>query len=145
MNKRNGFTLIETLIVLALVALMFTFGTMKLNSFREASDEKHFWMQLERAWQQSQARAQNSGKPTAIKLSANKEQLLFHARDRNGNDDDNDIQIPKTIEVRAFKAITMHQNGYVKPQTAKFYSRRTNKMYLMKIQLAYGGYYIEKE
>ncbi|MGO2299047.1 competence type IV pilus minor pilin ComGD [Paucilactobacillus nenjiangensis] len=145
MAKQNGFTMIETVIVLALIALMFVFGTMKLGDLKAASDERRFWTQLERSWQQSQSRAQNHGKPTTIRQSKNQTEILFRSHNRRNDDDNRDVKVPKTIIIKKFDEITMLQNGYVKATTEKFYSTRTHKEYSMKVQLAWGGYYIDKE
>ncbi|BAP86013.1 hypothetical protein LOOC260_115030 [Paucilactobacillus hokkaidonensis JCM 18461] len=143
MTKNKGFTLLETLIVLGLVSLMFGFGALKLQPVNAASQERHFWQGLQQNWQASQTRAQGDNKGTEINYMPTANQIRFKWRDKKYNTHYSDVVVPSTIQVVSFAPLKMLANGYVKAGTQKFHSTLTNKNYVMKIQLAWGGFYVE--
>ncbi|WP_137597499.1 prepilin-type N-terminal cleavage/methylation domain-containing protein [Paucilactobacillus kaifaensis] len=145
MNKNKGFTLLETLIVLGLVSLMFGFGAVQLRQVAAASQERHFWQSLRQNWQASQVRARGNDKGTDINYLPSRRAIRFSWTDQHIIPRHNDVVIPKTIQVISFAKLKMLPNGYVKARTQKFRSNLTNQNYDMKIQLAWGGFYVEIE
>ncbi|WP_225349639.1 type II secretion system protein [Paucilactobacillus wasatchensis] len=145
MIKQKGFTLLETLIVLGLISLTFSFGTLQLRQIRDASNERHFWQALQQEWQVSQTRAQGDNNGTDIVYLAGPQIIRFKWRAADYTTHYNDVAIPVTIKVVSFAPLKMLANGYVKAQTQKFRSMLTNQTYDMKVQLAWGGYYVAVE
>lgn len=141
MGRRNAFTLLETLLVLTLVTLMISFGTVSMKRTAQLSAERHFWQEMKQNWQASQARAQTNVGATNIKYI--NQAIRFSWVDiRNKHQYHNDIAIPATISVVSFKPLQMLPNGYVQAGTETFHSSLTGKDYSMKVQFAWGGYYV---
>lgn len=145
MTKTKGFTLLETLIVLGMVSLMFGFGMMQIKQVNAASQERHFWQSLRQNWQASQVRARGNNKGTDINYLPSRRVIRFSWTDQRIIPRHNDVIIPQTIQIVSFAKLRMLPNGYVKARTQKFYSDLTNQNYDMKIQLAWGGFYVETE
>lgn len=145
MTKNRGFTLLETLIVLGLVSLIFGFGAIQLDQAHAASQERHFWQNLQQNWQASQVRARGINKGTEITYLPSQHVIRFNWTDQHISPQHRDVTIPQSIQVVSFAKLQMLSNGYVKARTQKFRSNLTNQNYDMKIQLAWGGFYVEIE
>jgi competence protein ComGD len=140
MTRQAAFTLIESVIVLGLICVVVSFGSIKLTAMTQADREKQFWRQLDQNWQASKVRAENNQQETEIKHLNG---VIRFRWIENYRSQYSDVTIPSTIQVVQFKKLKMLANGYVKAGTQKFYSTRTKRNYEMKIQLAWGNYYVE--
>lgn len=136
-----GFTLIESVLVLGLVALMMSFGTIYGHHVTQVNAERQFWQELEQNWHASQVRAREGS--SAINIRYVNGAIRFQWCDiSNQRLYREDVTIPATISVGNFKKLQMMPNGYVQAGTQRFTSSLTHKTYLMKVQLGWGGYRI---
>lgn len=138
--KHRGFTLFETLIVLGLVTLLFCLITPNYFQSRQLIIENQFWHSLRQQWRTAQINAQLHHRSTIISYQSATRQLVFDSYKSK-----EEISLPTTLSIETIETVVMHEDGYVKPQTIVFYSRAKHCHYLMKIQLAWGGYRVEKE
>ena len=136
---RSGFTVIETVIVMGLVAIIVAFLIPGIANRRAYQQEQFFWNQLRQDWRSAQLRARTERVTTVIRYDQATNQINFVS---SGTYDS--LDVPSTLKVVRFVPFSMHENGYVKPQTQEFCSTLTKRRYLMRIQLAWGGYHIEK-
>ncbi|WP_267202482.1 type II secretion system protein [Limosilactobacillus kribbianus] len=140
MSRRPAFTVVEMIVVLGMVALLFTLMMPQLNPTRTQIAEQEFWHAMRQNWQCAQATAQIRHQGTNIIYDPDNQQILFLADGINTK-----VNIPSSLEVMRFKDIEMHADGYVRPRTIIFDSPGRHRRYLMKIQLAWGGYSLEEE
>lgn len=139
-TSRLAYTLVETLIVLGIVGGLFLLGGLKVQPLLQKNAEQVFWQELKDNWQLSETRAKSKQIGTSIRNVGN-QYIRFESIDGNTRLR-KDVTVPATLKIRYFGEVNMHQNGYVKPGTQRFYSTLTGKNYAMKIQLAWGGYYV---
>lgn len=145
MNKRAGFTLIESVIVLGLVALILSFGTVYSRRVAQVNAERAFWQSLKQNWQMSRAQVR-AGKSGAVRIFYVQNGIRFKSIDiQSGARHVAQVPLPRTIRVQNFREIKMDTTGYVAPCTQRFVSSLTHQTYAMKIQLGWGGYHIETE
>lgn len=142
--KSRGFTLVETLLVLALVTLIISFSFPSLYRSRQNVAEREFWSGLRQQWQAAQVRAKTKQLATAVTYDSDEHQIEFSWIE--GSElIKRRLTVPDTLLVRKFENFRMHENGYTKPRTEEFYSSLHHRTYYMRIQLAWGGYRIEEE
>ncbi|WP_235778187.1 hypothetical protein [Paucilactobacillus suebicus] len=106
--------------------------------------ERHFWQEMKQNWQASQSRAQCGIGATSIDYQPTDNSILFKWSEyrRVKKTYHERIKIPSTIKVISFKKLVMMPNGYVQAGTQKFYSSTYHKQYKMKVQFAWGGFYV---
>lgn len=135
---KAGFTVLETIIVLAIVAIIVTFSVPEISRSRAYHEEQFFWSELRQNWRAAQLRARHERQVTKIEYEQTSNQIVFMAGQKQDV-----VHLPGTLKVIRFDQFQMHENGYVKPQTQEFKSSLTGCRYLMRIQLAWGGYHVE--
>ncbi|KRL28564.1 hypothetical protein FD27_GL001562 [Limosilactobacillus frumenti DSM 13145] len=135
---KAGFTVVETIIVLGIVAIIVMFSVPGVSQSCAYHKEQLFWSELRQNWRAAQLRARDERQVTQIEYEQDGNQIIFTAGSKQDV-----VHLPGTIQVIRFEPFQMHENGYVKPQTQEFKSSLTGRHYLMRIQLAWGGYHVE--
>lgn len=138
--KKPAFTMLEAVIVLGIVALVVGLTMPAMTRDRQAMAEEQFWRNLRHNWRQAQLRAELNQQSTQIKYNVVAQTVEF-----DWASGQKQVAIPATIKVFRFPKLKMAADGYIKAQTQVFYSELDQHYYLMKIQLAWGGYRIEKK
>lgn len=136
---KTGFTVLETVIVLGIVTVLVIFSVPGISQCRAYNEEQLFWSELRQNWRTAQLRARNERQVTQVEYEQSSNQIVFVADQKRDA-----VQLPGTLKVIRFEPFQMHANGYVKPQTQEFKSSLTECRYLMRIQLAWGGYHVER-
>ncbi|MGN1279626.1 MAG: hypothetical protein ACI4T4_02955 [Limosilactobacillus sp.] len=139
MKKPRAFTSIEMIVVLGLVAAIYLVIAPTFRPSSQAIAEQQFWHELRQDWRAAQVAAQVRHQPTIVDYYPNTQQIVF---DCDG--DRTLLNVPPTIAVTDFDEFIIDNTGYTAPRTIKFRSRLHHCQYLMKIQLAWGGYRLEK-
>ncbi|MBB1079840.1 type II secretion system protein [Limosilactobacillus sp. STM2_1] len=139
-GKRTGFTFFETIIVLGITALILTVTIPSFTRSRQVMAEERFWRLFRREWRQAQLRAEVSQQLTVIRYNKVGETMYFR-----WSDGCNEIVIPATLRVRSFSEVVISPTGYTRARTQVFQSAINHHLFLMKIQLAWGGYRVEEK
>lgn len=138
--KQNGFTALETIIVLGIVTLVIGITISLPIKSRQRMAEEHFWSSLRQEWRQAQVRALTKHQVTWISYNQNTNAIDF--RWVAGKDY---VSLPSTLKVKWFERFMITDTGYTRARTECFQSDIDQQLYLLKIQLAWGGYRIEKQ
>lgn len=133
--------MLETLIVLVLTTLIITFSFPNLTRSQQVVAEHEFWNDFRQAWQAAQVRSKTKQIETMVTFDSESYQIEFCWYDQGKKRDR--LSVPETLLVKKFDDFRMHENGYTKPRTQEFQSSINGQTYLMRIQLAWGGYRIE--
>lgn len=139
MSGQRAFTSVEMIVVLGLVAVIYLILTPTFQPSRQLIAEQQFWHGMRQNWRAAQVAAQVRHQPTAIDYHPGTQQITFDRGDNKVA-----LNIPSTIETEDFDMIIIDDSGYTAPQTIRFKSRLRHCRYLMKVQLAWGGYRLEK-
>lgn len=139
MNKYPAFTMIETIVVLGIVVLLLVMSMPNLDPVHQQIAERQFWQVMRQNWQRAQVNAQLSHRGTTISYDHNSQQIEFRYPSQCVY-----VDIPSSLKVARFGDVDMQGDGYVAPQTMTFDSKDHRRRYQMKIQLAWGGYRLEK-
>lgn len=142
--KKEAFTMLETIIVLILTVIIITFSFPNLMRSRQVAAEHEFWNNFRQSWQAAQVRSKTKHTETMVTFDPVNYQIEFDWREQRKLVKDK-LDIPETILVKKFADFKMHENGYTKPRTQEFQSSINGRTYLMRIQLAWGGYRIEEK
>lgn len=134
--------MLESVIVLGITALIVTFSFPSLRKCQQVAAENAFWDRFQQNWRNAQLRAKINHIETGVAFKNDSYQIEFMWR-KDGECQRQLLDIPDTLRVNDFTDFRMHENGYIKPRTQEFESAITHRKYLMKIQLAWGGYHIE--
>lgn len=138
--KRGGFTLLETLVVLAIVTMLFCLITPFASRSQQKAAEQQFWSDLRIQWQAAQTRAKVDHQITFIEPQDQSKMIQFSWVDREYHHAT--VKIPSTLVLDHFPSIKMLETGFVSPQTARFHSTLNHHKYEMRIQLGWGGYHV---
>lgn len=139
MKNQRAFTSIEMIVVLGLVAVIYLVIAPTFQPSWQAIAEQQFWHELRQDWRAAQVTAQVRHQSTTVQHYLSTRQIVF-----NSDGHRTILNIPPTIEVEPFDMFIIDKTGYAAPQTIEFKSRLKHCRYLMKIQLAWGGYRLEK-
>lgn len=139
MKKQVAFTSVEMIVVLGIVAAIYLLLAPNFQPSRQAIGEQQFWHGMRQNWRAAQVAAQVHHQSTLIDYCPETQRIRFTRDNRYTY-----LDIPPTLEVKPFDMIVIDDTGYTVPRTLHFESRRHHCGYLMKIQLAWGGYRLEK-
>lgn len=138
--RKPGFTLVEMVIVLGVMVMIITLtGPTACSGFQQWQ-QRIFWKDFKQEWQLAQVRAQSEEQSTLIRYDMEQRQVSFHANHRFQN-----ITVPKSLKVRKSVERVMHAGGYIQPATWEFIDTINHQEIDVKIQMAGGGYRIEKK
>lgn len=144
MKRRvNAFTLLESLVVLAIITMLFLLIVPTANRSKQASDERQFWSDLRVQWQAAQARAKVAHQSTSVAYEPDSHRFVFSwlASHRQAES----VDVPPTLVVDFYPRIQIFANGYVRPQTIRLHSTLTKQQYQIRVQLGWGGYHVVKK
>lgn len=141
---RAAFTLLETVIVLAIVAFLMLMTLPSAEHSKQKIAERQFWSDLRTQWQAAQTRAKVKHQITFIEPQDESKIIDFYWVDENGDATVSQayVKLPPTLVLDSFPDTRMNENGFVNPATARFHSTLDNKKYEMRIQLGWGGFHI---
>ncbi|WP_295746580.1 type II secretion system protein [uncultured Limosilactobacillus sp.] len=131
--KRSAFTLVETVIVFAIALLIITLTSPSLTRSRQSAAERQFFTRLKSCWDLETNRARSE-----------KRRLSIYANGRQMNVGNKVIKLPATLSTPNFAVLNVGDDGFTAPHTRVLYSKLDRSRYVMKIQMGWGGYRIEK-
>ncbi|KOY75326.1 hypothetical protein RZ70_11610 [Apilactobacillus kunkeei] len=139
-KNKSAFTTIEMLIVLIISSIfmslcIFLYQGVHIND-REL--EKDFWVNFNVYWKQGIANSEYSRLKTYI-YQKNHDIIFFNDGHYNN------LKMPDGMRSEDNLLITINNDGYVPPQTYKWYSKTTHTCYLLKVQLGGGTYKVYEE
>lgn len=140
MKRARAFTMLEMVIVLALVTVILLFTGPLIGRSNEQVAEQRFWQGFRQQWHLAQTRAHLKHQPTTISYSADTHTVAFTSWRYRFT-----VVVPATMRVEAFSPIEMQADGYVRPATQRFYSRSGRCHYRLVIQMARGEYDVKKD
>lgn len=140
MSRTKAFTMIEMVVVLALITVILLFTGPLVGRSHEQVVEQRFWQSFRQQWHLAQTRAQLKRQPTTVTYSADTHTVAFTSWQKRTV-----IAVPATMRVESFSPIEMQIGGYVKPATQRFYSRSGRCRYRLVIQMARGEYDVKKD
>lgn len=133
--KRHAFTLVEAVIVLAIVAVIFAVTSPVMKKRRQAAAERQFLTHLRLCWDLETNKAR-----------VHHQQIVIKKRGQQMIVGDKVISIPKTLSANSgFGDLYVGDNGFTAPQTRALFSSIDRAVYIFKIQMGWGGYRVEKE
>lgn len=133
--KWRAFTLLESLLVLFITAILIAFFTPQMVKSRQRAVENEFFQRVEVEWGKTTTRARQRQESCEITIHNN--QLCFGNRTA--------ISLPQTLKPTCFGAVKVNEDGFISPQTEVFKSRIDGRIYRMKIQMGWGGFKLEEE
>ncbi|WP_367341919.1 prepilin-type N-terminal cleavage/methylation domain-containing protein [Limosilactobacillus sp.] len=133
--KAKAFTLVESLIVLFITAIIIAFFSPQMTKSRQRAIENEFFQRVETEWSKATTRARETGEPCRITIQ--NQRMCFGKRES--------IALPKTLKPTCFGAIQIGEDGFVSPQTEEFTSEIDDRIYRLKIQMGWGGFKLEQE
>ncbi|GAB5052738.1 competence type IV pilus minor pilin ComGD [Pediococcus ethanolidurans] len=143
-QSKSGFTLIETLVVLSIIAFIFTFGHLTFKTVIEQQEEKQFWAKFDDDWKRYEQFANSEGVVTYITFDKSKRKIRFNPL-KTFNKENSEISLPKTLSLFSNQEVKIGSDGYVKPQTIAFQSEVNKCTYRLTIQLGWGVYHVNRE
>ncbi|WP_412990048.1 competence type IV pilus minor pilin ComGD [Pediococcus siamensis] len=144
MRLKSGFTLLESLIVLAMVGLLLTSGNLVLKNALSYQREKEFWENFDTEWKKYEQFANFENTVTYISFNKTQEKISFNPL-KASNKANYVLKLPPTLHLLSSQEVKIGNNGYVKPQSIGFHSDRDQHTYRITIQLGWGVYHVKKE
>lgn len=142
---RKGFTLIETVIVLGISALILIFLVFAVAMFPQSNiKEKAFWRCFDEQWNSAIQMAKDNGQITTVSFWSNSDEVVF-SQYRNNGLHYKRVQLPDGLRPVEFREIKITEKGFVKPQTLNWYSQNCHCKIHQKFQLGWGIYYCEDD
>lgn len=138
--RRSAFTLTEMVIVLGMVVLISLVMVPRINNRYLHWEHQRFWKELRQEWQCAQVNAEEDHQMTEIFFDSRRREIVFLARNRRVV-----VKVPQKLRVEKINSTVMKSNGYIRPDTWCFIDQVNQQKIEMKIQLAGGGYRIEKQ
>lgn len=139
----KAFTLIESLVVLAIITMLFLLIVPTANRSKQASAERQFWSDWRVQWQAAQTRAKVANQSTSVVYQPDSHRFEFSWLASHRQTES--VVVPSTLVVDFFPRIQILANGYVRPQTIRLHSTLTKQQYQIRVQLGWGGYHVVKK
>lgn len=144
-GEREGFTLIETLCVLVVTVMVFSgnlFFTAMLKT-KEPKAESRFFDTLKMAVSESSTAAQKNKMPLRVTFWQSVSvsvQVVEHGYLKTRR-----LIVPRSMRLGDNQVVTIAANGFISPQTVRWYDRSQRLSYLQKFQLGWSGFNVEKQ
>lgn len=138
--RRAGYTLAELVIVLGIIGALLTVTMPSLTNGIQQWQHQQFWRELRQEWQISQTMAMTNHQSTEISYDQRAREFVFISEHR-----ERVIRVPRKLRVQSASSRTMKKDGYIQPGTWRFIDQLNHQEVLMRIQMAGGGYRIEKK
>lgn len=137
-SKIDAFTLVEMLIVLALLGMSLLITIKPAANMVQRYQEKIFWQNLQHAWNKelsTLAQRKENGK-----VLFNDQKIIFY----ENNQEKTIIDIPSTLELYRGYRLHINQTGQMNGGTIVFNSKDHQRQYYLVIQLGWGKYYVKQ-
>lgn len=141
--KRPAFTLVEMLIVLAMVTVMILLSGPQVRRMQMSLDEQLFWHRFRQQYLVSLQTARRNDGPTVIVYLPRNHQMYFkHFKPVP----DARIPVPKSLQVRHERQVTIqNQTAYTAPQTWRLVNQDEDYQYAITFQMGGGEYHLRRE
>ncbi len=137
LKKRSGFTLIEMILVLGILALTLLLTTPKMVRSYEHWEQQRFFKRLEQEWNGSLTYARAIDHRVFVQFIPTRQVVSFQTKN-NGQAYTN-LKLPHSLRMgignEGEKDWQITQDGITSPGTITFYDRRTEERYEMRIQM----------
>ncbi|ANK59932.1 prepilin-type N-terminal cleavage/methylation domain-containing protein [Loigolactobacillus backii] len=134
MISHRGFTLIETVIVLAMTSLCITFPASQLRPFYYHRAETIFLNQFDQAWHYSLIKS--AVERDRVQVSITQKQVLFRGKDSGWS---HQIILPETMRALP-QQFSLSNQGHVSPVKITFHSDYFKNNTVLKPQMGWGSY-----
>ncbi|USS86786.1 hypothetical protein [Fructilactobacillus cliffordii] len=142
-SNRQGFTLLESLIVLGLTTLTLVTLSVGVRWFNEANvTETAFWHDFANTWNRTLVLARQNQTPATVTFLPN-DQVIFRSYN-HGNQFQKRVSLPSGLSPVRWYEVKITDQGYVKPQTLRWLSNASHTEIWQKFQLGWGSYVNEK-
>lgn len=131
--KRDAFTLLESVIVLVIAVLIVMIISPSMNKSRQIAMERQFWTKLHSCWDLEVNKARR-----------HHQRMIIYADGHQMRVGQEILKMPQTLSTHDFAVLNVHKDGFVAPQTRVLYSSIDHSRYVLKIQMGWGGYRVEK-
>ncbi|MFT9268670.1 MAG: prepilin-type N-terminal cleavage/methylation domain-containing protein [Liquorilactobacillus nagelii] len=136
--KNRGFTLIEMLVVLALMGVLLIISIRPANKTTDNYQEKIFWQELQHAWN-NQITTVTQQKSTG-KVEFNQGKVIFYVNSYKNMV----IKIPATLEIYRGYRFHINSTGQTNGGTVVFNSTDRQRRFYLVVQLGWGKYYVKQ-
>lgn len=133
MKKKKGFTLIELIASMTILIILFTFGSLSLNYYKNLNEDiklDNFFVSLKHILAEGKAIAIEEDIGLRIFLDNSNKKVKL----QKGKIEKELIDIPNYINVNLNPKISISSNGQLKSQTTTLYNTKDNKKYYIKIR-----------
>lgn len=137
--RKQGFTLMEMIVVLGLTALALTISWPAVHHNFEKTKQQIFFQSFRQEWQLAQANCKNNHEATRISYYSQERFFIF-----NNQHYQHEVKLPASLRLCPRKDINMHADGYVRPCSWELQNELDGHSYWMRFQMAWGGYRLEK-
>lgn len=100
--------------------------------------EKSFWVSFNYRWKQAIENSEYNNEPTYVYI--NNHQVVFSNKGHHVN-----LSMPDSLFAQERFLVIIKEDGYIAPKTYRWFSKKTNTVYLMKVQLGGGTYKLNEE
>ena len=133
MKKKKGFTLIELIASMTILIILFTFGSLSLNYYKNLNEDiklDNFFVSLKHILAEGKAIAIEEDIGLRIFLDNSNKKVKL----QKGKIEKELIDIPYYIYVVSNHKISISSNGQLKSQTTTLNNTKDNKKYYIKIR-----------
>lgn len=140
LSKREGFTMIETLITLAIVSSLLILVMVGRSQFTKQSprQETAFWHDFDAQWQRALYEARYQKLVTTVQIQSG-QPVQFDSRRTHQL-----VELPASLQPMRDYHLRIREDATISPQTLTFISSIDDCRYRMIIQMGWGLYRIEK-
>lgn len=136
--KINGFTLVEMLIVLGLVASLLIIIIKPAQRMIANYQERLFWNNLKYTWNREFTVLSHRQQKGVVKFEL--QQVVFW----EGNRQVEIVKLPASLLVYSFKQVTINETGQTSGQKVRINSIDNKRHYQIVIQVGWGKYYVKQ-
>ncbi|WP_311408319.1 hypothetical protein [Liquorilactobacillus uvarum] len=135
-NKQPAFSLIETIVVLALSVFTLLLIARPLESSISVLQERIFWQSFKQTWTREIISSTKFIKVHTI-IFKNKKIIFSEQNNKKVT-----VELPKTMTIRRYESINVNDTGSISGRTIIVDSTLQDKPYYILIQLGWGKYHV---
>lgn len=136
MKQRPGFTLVESILTLAIVVLLSVLPVIQFQSVQQKMLEATFFQQFNQQWEQARLLALTHQQVVLVHFQTN--YIRFYSTQPDWQWEQR-LTLPKDLCV-ASKTLRISASGQTSPQTLYFKSLYFNQFKIIKPQMGWGVY-----
>lgn len=142
-HNKQAFTLIEMIIVLALVSVLLLIGFFPVKTMIASYQEQQFWRTFNQAWTKTAITAERKGCVAEVAFHSKEIEFSDYAENTRGQKRHSQIiTLPPSLQVLTkFAYADFYKNGGTKFMKVVFYSKLHQVKYTLIPQVGYGGRY----